>query len=39
MTKEFVKGQVEIMDEDHISIAFYQTEGQINVKEQYERIK
>lgn len=39
LTKEFVKGQIEITDEDHISIAFYQNEGEVNVKEQYERIK
>lgn len=39
LTKEFVKGQIEITDENHISIAFYQNEGEVNVKEQYERIQ
>lgn len=39
LTKEFVNGQIEITDEDHISIAFYQNEGEVNVKEQYERVK
>ncbi len=38
LTKEFVAGQIEIVDQNHISIAFYQDEGEINVKEAYERI-
>lgn len=40
LTKEFVAGQIEFVDDNHIKIAFYQNdENDINVKEEYERIQ
>lgn len=39
MTKDFVKGEIEIINSDRISIAFYQNNGEVNVQEEYVRIK
>lgn len=39
MTKDFVKGEIEIINSDRISIAFYQNSGEVNVQEEYVRIK
>lgn len=39
LTKEFVAGQIEIVDENRINIAFYQNEGEVNVKEEYRRLQ
>ncbi len=38
LTQEFVKGELEVLSADKIAVAFYQNNGELNVKEEYVRI-
>ncbi len=39
LTKDFVKGEIKVIDSNHISIAFYQNNGDVNVEEEYVRVE